>query len=208
MTRKGRGYAVVLAAGALAFGMSALVAGCASAPADPPQIPPAAPAAEHQDQRITLPVTVGVAFHHPTLSNRAEYAVLFTVQQAMRSMVQAEYSSSGQDTALSEYWTGTGLTGVQTEIKQWVAHQQQPVGVIVLENTKYTPASGTRPAKVSFCADWSHVVRGESRTHVVGAAVQSKGAHPTYEQLGVARGKDKHWRVSSLSLAPNSGKCS
>ena len=208
MTRKGRGYAVVLAAGAIVLAVSTLAAGCASAPADPPQIPPAAQAAEqHQDARITLPVTVGVAFHHPTLANRTEYAVLFTVQQAMRSMVQAEYSSNGQDTELTEYWSGGGLKAVQTQIKDWVSHQQQPVGVIVLDNTKYTPASGTRPASVTFCADWSHVVRGESRTHVVGAAVQSKGAHPTYEQLGVARGTDKHWRVNSLSSAANSAKC-
>ena len=207
MTRKGRGYAAVLAAGVTTLAVGALTGGCASAPADPPQIPPAAAAAEHQDERITLPVTVGVAFHHPNLANRAEYAVLFTVQQAMRSMVQAEYSASGQDAELAEYWSGAGLTGVQAQIGQWTSHQQQPVGVIVLENTTYTPASGTRPATVSFCADWSHVVRGESRTHVVGAAVQSKGIRPAYEQLGVGRGKDKHWRVESLSVQPNSSKC-
>jgi len=205
VSRRGRGYAVVLAAGAVA----ALAAGCASAPADPPQIPPATPAAvaEHQDDRITLPVTVGVAFHHPNLANRTEHAVLFTVQQAMRSMVQAEYSNNGQDTELAEYWSGGGLTAVRTQIRQWTSHQQQPVGMIVLENTTYAAASGSRPASVGFCADWSHVVRGESRTHVVGAAVQSKGARPTYEQLGVARGADQHWRVDSLSLSANSSKC-
>ena len=208
MTSKGRGYRAVLAAGALAVATSALLAGCAAAPADPPQIQPAAPAAEHQDARITLPVTVGVAFHHPNLSNHTEYAVLFTVQQAMRSMVQAEYSATGQDTELAQYWSGSGLTAAQTQIKQWVGHQQQPVGMIVLDDTKYTAASGKRPATVSFCADWSHVVRGESRTHVVGSAVQSKGARPAYEQLGVARGTDKHWRVSSLSITPNSSQCS
>jgi hypothetical protein len=209
VTRKGRGYTAVLAAGVLTAAVSTLVAGCASAPADPPQIPPAAAAAEqHQDARITLPVTVGVAFHHPNLSNRAEYAVLFTVQQAMRSMVQAEYSSNGEDTELAEYWSGSGLTAVRAQIKDWVSHQQQPVGMIVLQDTQYTPASGTDPASVSFCADWSHVVRGESRTHVVGAAVQSKGVHPAYEQLTVARGTDKRWRVDTLSVAPNSSKCS
>ena len=203
MSRRGRGCAAVLAAGAVA----ALAAGCASAPADPPQIPPATSATEHQDDRITLPVTVDVAFHHPDLGNRAEYAVLFTVQQAMRSMVQAEYSNNGEDGELAQYWTGDGLTAVRTQIRQWISHQQQPVGMIVLEDTSYTPASGTRPASVSFCADWSHVVRGESRTHVVGAAVQSKGAKPTYEQLGVVRGTDKHWRVDSLSLSANSARC-
>jgi len=201
--RTGRSYAVVLAAGAVA----ALAAGCASAPADPPQIPPATPAAAHQDARITLPVTVGVAFHHPTLSDRTEHAVLFTVQQAMRTMVQAEYSNNGQDAQLSQYWSGAGLTEADAQIKQWTSRQQQPVGIIVLENTMYTPATGGRPAQVSLCADWSNVVRGESRTHVVGAAVQSKGTKPTYEQFGVARGSDKRWRVDSLSLTPNSAKC-
>lgn len=204
MTRTGRRCAGVFAAG---VGVALLSSACAQTPADPPQIQPTTVTAVHEDQRITLPVTVAVAFHHPVLADRTEYAALFTVQQAMRSMVQAEYSSNGADTQLADYWSGAGLTTVQTQIKDWVSHQQQPVGVIVLDNTKYSPASGTRPATVTFCADWSHVVRGESRTHVVGSAVQSKGVHPTYEKLGVSRGKDKHWRVSSLSSAPNSSKC-
>jgi hypothetical protein len=202
VTRLGRGYAAVLAAGVLA----ATVAGCAKTPADPPLIEPSTTAAAaHQDSRITLPVTVDVAFHHPNLANRTEFAVLFTVQQAMRSMVQAEYSGGG--TELAQYWSGAGLSAVQTQIRQWTSHQQQPVGMIVLDNTTYTPASGNQPAKVGFCADWSHVVRGESRTHVVGTAVQSKGIRAAYEELGVARGADQHWRVESLSLTPNSAKC-
>jgi hypothetical protein len=204
VTRLGRGCAAVLVAGVLA----ATAAGCAKTPADPPLIEPATTtAAAHQDSRITLPVTVDVAFHHPNLSNHAEYVVLFTVQQAMRSMVQAEYSNDGQDAELAQYWTGDGLTAVQTQIREWTGHQQQPVGMIVLENTTYTPAAGNQPAKVGFCADWSHVVRGESRTHVVGSTVQSKGIHAAYEELGVARGADHHWRVESLSITPNSPKC-
>lgn len=203
MTRTARRRAGVLAAGVLV----ALAAGCASAPAAPPPIPPATAAAEHQDERITLPVTVGIAFHHPSLADHTEYAVLFTVQQAMRSMIQAEYSDGGRDAELAEYWTGPGLTAVNTQIKQWISHQQQPVGVIVLEDTTYTRDKSGRSAKVGFCADWSDVVRGESRTHVVGTAVQAKGARPTYEQLGVARGADRHWKVDSMTLAPNSAKC-
>jgi hypothetical protein len=204
VTRLGRGYAAVLAAGVLAV----TAAGCASTPADPPQIEPTTTtAAAHQDSRITLPVTVDVAFHHPGLKNHTEFAVLFTVQQAMRSMVQAEYAGVGQEGTLAQYWSGAGLSAVQTQIKQWTSHQQQPVGMIVLDNTTYTPASGNQPAKVGFCADWSHVVRGEARTHVVGATVQSKGIRAAYEELGVARGADRHWRVESLSLTPNSTKC-
>jgi hypothetical protein len=60
---------------------------------------------------------------------------------------------------------------------------------------------------VSFCADWSKVVRGETRTHVVGAAVQAKNAKPTYERLGLTHATDKRWRVNSLALSPNSPKC-
>jgi len=203
VTRTGRRRVGVLAAGVLA----ALAAGCSSAPADPPQIPPVTAAAEHRDERITLPVTVGLAFHHPALHDRTEYAVLFTVQQAMRSMVQAEYTDGGKDAELGEYWTGPGLTAVDTQIEQWISHQQQPVGMIVLEDTRYSPAESGRTANVSFCADWSDVVRGESRTHVVGAAVQSKGTRPTYEQLGVAREADRRWKVDSLTIVPNSAKC-
>jgi hypothetical protein len=204
VTRTGRRCVGVFAAG---VGVALLSAACAQTPADPPQIQPTTVTAVHEDQRITLPVTVAVAFHHPVLADRTEYAALFTVQQAMRSMVQAEYSGTGQAPELAEYWTGSGLTAVSTQIRQWTGHQQQPVGTIVLEDTRYTPAKGGRSAKVSFCADWSHVVRGESRTHVVGAAVQAKSAHSTYEQLGVARQSDRRWRVDSLTLTPNAPQC-
>jgi hypothetical protein len=203
VTRTGRRYFGVFALGAVA----ALAAGCASAPADPPLIQPTTATAQHQDQRITLPVTVAVAFHHPVLATRTEYAVLFTVQQAMRSMVQAEYAGNGQNPQLAEYWTGAGLSSVATQIKQWTGRQQQPVGTIVLENTQYGQAVGGHTAKVSFCADWSHVVRGESRTHVVGAAVQPKTAHSTYEQLGLTRQADRRWKVSSLTAVPNAPQC-
>jgi hypothetical protein len=202
------GYAVVaVAAGAFA----ACVAGCASAPAAPPLIPPtspaAAPAAAHQDSRITLPVTVGIAFHHPKLGDRTEYEVLFTVQQAMRSMVQAEYSADGRDAELTQYWSGAGLTAANAQIRQWVAAKQQPVGVIVLEDTRYTPAASRTSATVSLCADWSDVVRGESRTHVVGSAVQGKGTRPTYEKLSLTQAADQRWRVNAMTLTPNSPAC-
>ena len=209
MTRTGRGYA---AAVALSGAVASLAAGCAAEPADPPQIsaPPATAASVHQDSRITLPVTVGIAFHHPELSggsDRTEYAVLFTVQQAMRSMVQAEYGDGGRDAALAQYWSGAGLTAVHAQITQWISLKQQPVGMIVLEDTRYAPAAGGRAATVSFCADWSDVVRGETRTHVVGAGVQAKGEHPTFERLGLAKGADRHWRVESLALTPDSPAC-
>ena len=212
--RRRRSTALTLAAtSAVTLSISLLSAGCAATPPDPPQISPtvsataAAAAAHHQDARITLPVTVGIAFHHPDLTDRTEYEVLFTVQQAMRAMVQAEYSNTGQDVELGEYWSGSGLSAVDTQIKQWVAQKQQPVGMIVLEDTTYTPASGFRGAQVGLCADWSDVVRGEARTHVVGAAVQAKGAKPTYEQLTLARASDHRWRVVSLNLIPDSARC-
>lgn len=208
---KARGTAIP--AFAVLAGVVGLTAGgCSAAPSAPPQIAPTtASAATHVDSRITLPVTVGVAFHHPGLADRTEYAVLFTVQQAMRSMVQAEYSLDGRDGELGQYWSGTALNAVGEQIKQWVASRQQPVGMIVLEDTRYSPNRAGRAATaagVSFCADWSHVVRGESRTHVVGAAVQAKGARPTYERLGLVRGTDRRWHVVTLNLAPNSPQCS
>ncbi|HET9168075.1 MAG TPA: hypothetical protein VFN97_01530 [Actinospica sp.] len=203
MTRTGRRCVGAFALGAVA----ALAAGCAQSPADPPQIQPTTVTAEHQDQRITLPVTVAVAFHHPVLATRTEYAVLFTVQQAMRAMVQAEYTGNGQDPQLAHYWTGAGLTAVTTQIKQWTGRQQQPVGTIVLEDTQYTAAAGGRAATVSFCADWTHVVRGESRTHVVGAAVQAKTANGSLERLGLARQPDRRWKVDALAVVPNAPQC-
>jgi len=208
--RRMRGPATAVTAGFLAV----FAAGCAAAPTAPPQIPPTAgtpvsttAAAVHHDARITLPVTVGLAFHHPALSDRTEYEVLFTVQQAMRAMVQAEYSVDTRDSQLAQYWSGAGLAAVDAQIKQWTANRQQPVGVIVLENTGYTAASGHRAAAVGFCADWSDVVRGEARTHVVGTAVQAKGVRPTYEQLALERAADRRWRVVSVQLSADSPRC-
>lgn len=161
----------------------------------------------HQDARITLPVTVGLAFHHPLLASRAEHEVLFTVQEAMRAMVQAEYTSDGHDPELAQYWQGRGLTEASAQIRPWVLHRQQPVGVIVLSDTQYAAPERNGPAQVSFCADWSDVVRGDSRTHVVGAAVQPKNTRPSYEQLGLRRAADGRWRVVSLSVTPDSARC-
>jgi hypothetical protein len=210
VTRTRRGGAPLAAALATGCALAA-AAGCSSSPATPPPIPPttagATAAAVHLDARITLPVTVGLAFHHPLLANRAEHEVLFTVQQAMRAMVQAEYTPDGRDPELAQYWQGVGLSEASAQIKPWVAHKQQPVGVIVLSDTQYTAPAHDGPARVSFCADWSDVVRGDSRTHVVGAAVQPKSAHPTYEELGLRRAVDGRWRVVSLSVAPDSPRC-
>lgn len=208
-TRK-RTSVPLLAAVATASALAA-AAGCSSTPAAPPPIPPttsgAPAAAVHADARITLPVTVGLAFHHPLLADRGEHEVLFTVQEAMRAMVQAEYTPDGKDPELAQYWEGTGLAEASAQIRPWVAHREQPVGVIVLSDTRYTPPTRHAPATVSFCADWSDVVRGDSRTHVVGAAVQPKNMRPSYEQLALRRADDGRWRVVSLLVTPDSPRC-
>ncbi|WP_212530852.1 hypothetical protein [Actinospica durhamensis] len=205
---------VPLLAAVAAASAVAAAAGCSSAPATPPPInapttSDATAATVHEDARITLPVTVGLAFHHPGLANRGEHEVLFTVQEAMRAMVQAEYTADGDDPELAQYWQGKGLAEASAQIAPWVAHRQQPVGVIVLSDTQYTaPAAHSHgPAKVSFCADWSDVVRGDSRTHVVGTAVQPKNTRSSYEQLSLSRGADGRWRVVSLAVTPNSPQC-
>jgi hypothetical protein len=126
----------------------------------------------------------------------------------MRAMVQAEYTADGNDPELAQYWSGTGLAEASAQISPWVAHRQQPVGVIVLSGTRYTAPSAAGPATVSFCADWSDVVRGDSRTHVVGAAVQPRNTRAAYEQLGLTRAGDGRWRVVSLTVTPDSPRCS
>jgi hypothetical protein len=181
-------------------------AGCASAPRPTPEISPTAVAAPI-DERITLPTTMGLAFKHPLPKNKVEHQVLYTVQQSVRAQLHAEYGAGAKDPLLPVYWSGAALTTVKHDVAAWSGKHQQPVGVLVVSNTVYTPPNAAGKATVSFCSNWRHVMRGDAKTHVVGPAVQKPNAPGTFTTLTLTRAADGHWQVSSMVEAAHSPKC-
>ena len=181
-------------------------AGCASAPRPTPDISPTAVAAP-VDERITLPTTMGLAFKHPRPADRVEHQVLYTVQQSVRAQLHAEYGTGAKDPLLSVYWSGAALTTVKHDVSSWSVKHQQPVGVLVVSNTIYTPPNAAGKATVSFCTSWRHVMRGDAKTHVVGPAVQKPGTPGTFTTLTLTRAGDGHWQVSNMTEAAHSPKC-
>lgn len=181
-------------------------AACTSAPRPTPEISPAAVTAPI-DERITLPTTMGLAFKHPRPTDKVEHQVLYTVQQSVRAQLHAEYGTGSNDPLLRIYWSGPGLTAIRHDVSTWSARHQQPVGVLVVSNTSYTPPNAAGKATVSFCTSWRHVMRGDAKTHVVGPPVQKPNTPGTYTVLTLARAADGHWQVSNMIEAAHSPKC-
>jgi hypothetical protein len=181
-------------------------AGCASAPRPTPDISPTAAAAPI-DERITLPTTMGLAFKHPLPSNKIEHQVLYTVQQSVRAQLHAEYGAGSNDPLLQVYWSGAALTAIRHDVSTWSAKHQQPVGVLVVSNTTYSPPNAAGKATVSFCTNWRHVMRGDEKTHVVGPAVQKANTPGTFTTLTLARAGDGRWKVSNMTETAHSPKC-
>jgi hypothetical protein len=214
--------AIASIAGAAACG---LLAGCSSAPAPTPELngfaanpggglgkgsgsgPDGGPGPGYEDTRITLPETVDLSFHHPQRTDRTEHEVLFTVQQALRAQLHAEYSSY-TDPLLSVYWSGAALSSAQSEITTWLKKGEQPVGVLVITDTAYTAPTTAGVAAVTYCAGWSDVVTGQADTHVVGGAVQASGTPGTYTALTLSRADGHRWQVTTLTATANSSHCS
>jgi hypothetical protein len=218
--------AITTIAGAAACG---LLAGCSSAPAPTPELSGFAalpgnglgnvlggglgkgsgngPGPGYEDTRITLPETVDLSFHHPQRTDRTEHEVLFTVQQALRAQLHAEYSSY-TDPLLSVYWSGAALSSAQSEIATWLKKGEQPVGVLVITDTAYTAPTSAGVAAVTYCAGWSDVVTGKADTHVVGGAVQASGTPGTYTALTLSRAGGHRWQVTTLTASADSSHCS
>jgi hypothetical protein len=200
---------------AAAAAAGALLGGCASAPAPAPELTGLAGNAGvgpgYHDTRITLPETVSLSFHHPQQTGRTEHEVLFTVQQALRSQLYAEYSGSGPGNTplLATYWSGSALTAAQNEIAGWQKKHEQPVGVLVITDTSYTAPNASGTAQVSYCANWADVLAGNADTHVVGNAVQPSGTQGTYTTLTLTRTgtHGHHWQVQNLAATANSAHC-
>jgi hypothetical protein len=201
-----RGSVRGAAAALLALAPLGAAAGCSSAPQPTPEITPTA-AAALLDERIALPTTMGLAFTHPRPGSRIEHQVLYTVQQAVRAQLHAEYGLGAYDPLLSDYWSGGALTAVRSDAASWVQRNEQPVGVLVVGNTTYTPPDAAGDAPVTYCANWVNVLRGNAVTHVVGSAVQKAGTAGTSTTLTLSRGVTGRWRVSDLIEAAHSAEC-
>jgi len=179
---------------------------CSSAPQPTPELSPTA-AAALLDQRITLPTTMGLHLDHPKPGNRVEHQVLYTVQQAVRAQLHAEYGPGTSDPLLSAYWSGDALTVVRGDVASWSSKGEQPVGVLVVSNMTYTPPDAAGTAAVSYCANWRNVLRGNATTHVVGSAVQKAGTPGTYTTLTLVRAANGRWKVSGMTEAAHSSQC-
>lgn len=201
-----RTSAVVSAAAFLLLALLGAVAGCASAPRPTPDISPPA-AAMPLDERITLPPTMGLAFHHSLPGSRVEHQILYTVQQSIRAQLHADYGPGPEDPLLPVYWSGSALLTIKSHVTGWVSMHEQPVGVLVVSNTTYTPPDAAGAATVSYCANWRHVMRGNANTHVVGSAVQKPGTPGTFTTLTLVRGPNDRWQVSDIEEAEHSPKC-
>lgn len=198
--------ATVSAAALLLLALLGAVAGCSSAPQPTPEISPPV-AAMPLDERITLPPTMGLAFHHKLPGNRVEHQILYTVQQSIRAQLHADYGSGPADPLLPIYWSGSALATIRSHVTGWVSKHEQPVGVLVVSTTTYTPPDNSGTATVSYCANWRNVLRGNATTHVVGSAVQKPGTPGTFTTLTLTRGPNDRWQVSGIKEAEHSPKC-
>jgi hypothetical protein len=164
-----------------------------------------------QSQRpITLPVTIGISFQHPTPADKTEQQILYTVQQAMSSLLHAEYGPGAADPLLAQYWSDGALNRAQEQAASWTTAYRQPVGVVALTRTNYTPPSagpdGTT-ATVSLCEGWQDVSEGNALTHVVEQPVQAPGTPGTFTVLTLTQTSDGYWTVSQEVQTARSLRC-
>jgi hypothetical protein len=199
-----------LVLGVIATGLGVGAAACAAAAAPIPEITPGGtpngPAA-HSDTRITLPITMSLSFEHPTPTTRTEHEVLYTVQQALRAELHAEYGTGTDDPMLSQYWTDSGLTSAQSNVTAWVARDEQPVGVLVVTGTSYLAPDAAGTATVSFCVGWTDVLRGDTKTHLVSSPVQKPGTPGTFTVVSLNRAADHRWRAARRTETLRSARC-
>lgn len=166
-----------------------------------------------QSQRpITLPVTIGISFQHPASVNQTEQQILYTVQQAMSSLLHAEYGPGAADPLLAEYWSDGALNRARAKAASWVTAYRQPVGVVALTHTNYTapaaePNVNGSTATVSLCEGWQDVSEGNALTHVVEQPVQAPGTPGTFTVLTLTQSNGGFWTVSQDTQTARSLRC-
>jgi hypothetical protein len=194
----------------LGLGSALAVAGCAAAAAPrPAPVPTGAPLgpAAHSDSRITLPITMSLSFDRPVASTRTEHEVLYTVQEALRSELDAEYDAAAAGPILPEFWSGSALASAQANIASWADRGEQPVGVLRITGTAYQAPDAAGSAAVTYCAGWTDVLRGDARTHTLSSAVQRPGTAGTFTVLALHRATDHRWRVTRRAETVLSSRC-
>jgi hypothetical protein len=211
-----RPLSTTLAAGAAAGAAAcALLGGCSSTGAQAPDLSGigandgAGPG--YQDTRITLPETVDLSFPRMQKTDRTEHEVLFTVQQALRAQLHAEYTANtATDPLLAMYWSGSALASAQGEIAAWTKKGEQPVGMLVITNPAYTAPNPSGVAAVSYCASWADAptVTATASAPVVADPVQpTAAATGTFTTLSLTRTGGHRWQVMTLDSAAGSAHC-
>jgi hypothetical protein len=215
-----RPLSTTLAAGAAAGAAAcALLGGCTSTAAQAPDLSGigandgAGPG--YQDTRITLPETVDLSFPRVPKTDRIEHEVLFTVQQALRAQLHAEYTAATPtDPLLAVYWSGSALASAQGEIAAWTKKGEQPVGMLVITNPAYTAPNPSGVAAVSYCASWADAptatvtATAEASAPVVAEPVQATAAPTgTFTTLSLTRTGGHRWQIMTLDAAAGSARC-
>lgn len=165
-----------------------------------------------QTQRpVALPVTIGISFQHPAPADQTEQQILYTVQEAMSSLLHAEYGPGPADPLLAQYWSAGALSRAREEAASWTSEYRQPVGVVALTRTSYTPPAagptGTTTAAVSLCEGWQDVNEGNALTHVVEQPVQAPGTPGTFTVLTLTQMSGGFWTVSQDVQTARSLRC-
>jgi hypothetical protein len=158
--------------------------------------------------QVPLPMTVSVSFAYPKNITPTQHMLLATAEQALRAQLHAIYDANPDDPMLKRYWSGRAYDEIRGQVNQWVITGHVPFGVVVVTRTTATPGVGPVSAsKVSYCVSLTRVVRGVTRTHVVGAPVEPPGTPGTRETLTVTRPAHHHWTASDIHDVVESKAC-
>lgn len=207
----------------IGLGTMALLAGCTgAAPATPaaaatvprtgspspvPSSSQLGPTA-HSDSRITLPTTMTLSFERPIGATRTEHEVLYTVQEALRAELEADYEDDAAGQVLAQFWSGPGLASARAAVASWTTRGEQPVGVLRITRTSYRAPDSTGAASVTYCAGWNDVLRGDARTHTLNSAVQRAGTAGVFTTMTLHRAAPDHrWLVTRRTETIRSPRC-
>jgi hypothetical protein len=107
---------------------------------------------------------------------------------------------------LQRFWSGRAYGEIRGQIEQWVRMGQVPVGVVVVTRAQ-VDVDAVPTSRVSYCVSLTHVLRGVTRTHMVGSPVQPPGTPGTRETLTVRRERRGTWQAVDIVDIAESADC-